>query len=188
MLNEPTVFCGICSEHTLKHNRKPIDNFVKRAYLRYFKARADPGGVVFWRSPPPLKPTKVTWFTMILYNSENSIRDKRPLCRPLFCHGSVVTYISFLYSSAPVLRIDYQILLKSNPPLTYWLDSPLLQSDTESGQGKFWAHNILSKQCVEHLRQWIKTVGIFTQEEFHDLTRDLNLSKPGSQTQIASRI
>jgi len=29
----------------------------------------------------PLKPTKVTLFTMILYNSENSIRDIRPFCR-----------------------------------------------------------------------------------------------------------
>ena len=27
---------------------------------------------------PPQKPTKVTLFTMILYNSENSIRDVRP--------------------------------------------------------------------------------------------------------------
>jgi len=35
-------------------------------------------------------------FTMILYNSENSIRDIRPFCRPLFCHSSVVKYTSSL--------------------------------------------------------------------------------------------
>jgi len=44
------------------------------------------------RSPPPLKPKKVTFFTMILNNSENSIRDIRPCCHPLFCHSSVVKY------------------------------------------------------------------------------------------------
>jgi len=34
----------------------------------------DPGGAI----APPLKPTKATFFTMIFYNSENSIRDIRP--------------------------------------------------------------------------------------------------------------
>jgi len=39
---------------------------------------------------PLLKLTKVTLFAMILYNSENSIRDIRPFRRPLFCRSSVV--------------------------------------------------------------------------------------------------
>jgi len=42
----------------------------------------------------PLKPAQVTSFTMILYNSENSIRDVRTFCRPLFCHSSVVKFTS----------------------------------------------------------------------------------------------
>jgi len=52
---------------------------------------ADPGeaiGVI----APPLKPTKVTLFTMILYNLENSIRSIKPFCRPLFFHSRVVKY------------------------------------------------------------------------------------------------
>jgi len=44
----------------------------------------------------PLIPAKVTFFTMILHNSENSIYDIRPFCRPLFCHSSVVKYTSSL--------------------------------------------------------------------------------------------
>jgi len=44
----------------------------------------------------PLKPTKVTSCTLIFYNLENGIRDMRPLCSPLFCHSSVVKYISSL--------------------------------------------------------------------------------------------
>jgi len=55
-------------------------------------AGVDPGG----RAIAPLKPTKVTFFTMILNNSENSIRDVRPFCRPLFSHSSVVKYTSSL--------------------------------------------------------------------------------------------
>jgi len=39
---------------------------------------------------PPLKPKKVTLFTMISYNSEKSIRDIWPFCRPLFCHSGEV--------------------------------------------------------------------------------------------------
>jgi len=42
----------------------------------------------------PLKLTKVTLFTIILYNSENS--DIRPFCSPLLCHSSVVQYTSSL--------------------------------------------------------------------------------------------
>jgi len=40
----------------------------------------------------PLKTYKATLFTMILNNSEKSIRDIRSFCLPLFCHSSVVKY------------------------------------------------------------------------------------------------
>ena len=40
----------------------------------------------------PLKLTKLTFFTMILYNSESTIGDIRPIWVPLFCHSSVVKY------------------------------------------------------------------------------------------------
>jgi len=65
-----------------------------------------------------LKSTKVTLFTVVFYNLENSIRDIRPFCRPLFFHSSDVKY-SLLYpaySSEAVTRHDYEILLKSPPP------------------------------------------------------------------------
>jgi len=55
------------------------------------KPGADPGAVGNW-GDRSLKPTKVTLFTIILYNSENNICDARPFCRPLFCHRSAVKY------------------------------------------------------------------------------------------------
>ena len=48
---------------------------------------------------------------MILYNSENSIRDIRSLGRPLLW-----SLLHLSYSGEPVMRLDYQILLKSLPP------------------------------------------------------------------------
>jgi len=45
---------------------------------------------------PPPKTYKLTLFTIIVYNSENSIRNTRPFCRPLFCHSSVVKCTSYL--------------------------------------------------------------------------------------------
>jgi len=48
------------------------------------------------QSPPQKNSTKVTFFNTILNNSENSIRDVRPFCRPLLCPSSVVTYASSL--------------------------------------------------------------------------------------------
>jgi len=60
---------------------------------------------------------------MILYNSENSIRDIRPFCRLLYCHSSAVKFSSSLLQSETVMRLDYQIILKSPPPpnITGWI-------------------------------------------------------------------
>jgi len=65
---------------------------------REIVAGVDPGLAIGAIAPPPLKPTKATLFTMILYNSENDIRDIRPIRRPLFCHSSVVKYASSLFT------------------------------------------------------------------------------------------
>jgi len=46
----------------------------------------------------PLKPAKVSLFTVIYYNSETNIRDISPFCRLLFCQSSVVKYTSSLLS------------------------------------------------------------------------------------------
>jgi len=58
---------------------------------------------------PLLKPTKVTLFTIILYNSENNIRDTRPFCRPMFYHCSVEMHslLHLSYSSKAGMRFDY---------------------------------------------------------------------------------
>ena len=54
---------------------------------------ADPGGAIGAIAPAP-KTYEVTLFTMILHNSENSIRESRytAVVRPLFGHRGVVKY------------------------------------------------------------------------------------------------
>jgi len=68
---------------------------------------------------------------MILYNSENSIRDIRQFCRPMFCHNNVVKYrlLRLSFSSERVMRLDYQILLKS-PTLKLLAGSTPVCNDT----------------------------------------------------------
>ena len=55
---------------------------------------ANPGGTI--EAIAPLITYELTLFTMIVYNSENSIRNTRLFCHPLFCHISVVNYTSSL--------------------------------------------------------------------------------------------
>ena len=38
-VNDPDVFCYMYGEYTLEHNRKAISDFVKQAYLAYFKVK-----------------------------------------------------------------------------------------------------------------------------------------------------
>ena len=55
------------------------------------KTGENPGGAI---APP--KTFELTLFTMIVNDSENSIRNTTPFGHPLFCHRSVVKYTSSL--------------------------------------------------------------------------------------------
>ena len=86
----------------------------------------DPGGTI----APPLKPTKVTLFTMIFYHSVNSIHDISPFCRPLLCHSSVVKYTSSLLQERSRYETWLPNITETAPPkLTGWIrpciDKPL---------------------------------------------------------------
>jgi len=48
-----------------------------------------------WDDRPP-KTYELILFPMIVYNSENSIRNTRLFCHPLFCHRNVVKETSSL--------------------------------------------------------------------------------------------
>ena len=61
----------------------------------------------------PPKTYESYFFTIILNNSENSIGDIWPFCRQFFRHNSAVKYTYLSWSIEPVMRLDYQISLKS---------------------------------------------------------------------------
>ena len=93
-------------------NWTAITDYIKVEWIYSGGSRGVTVGVIV-----PLKPTKVTLFTMILYDSENSTSDARSFGRLLFCENSVVkNALSLLHQpSEPVMRLDCQILLKSLP-------------------------------------------------------------------------
>jgi len=101
----------LCKELALSKNK--LSKFHFFTICRKIQGRIQGG------QSPHRKPKKVTLFTMILHNSENNICDIRPFCRPLLCHSSVVKYciLHLSCSSERVMILDYQILLKSPPPL-----------------------------------------------------------------------
>jgi len=67
------------------HNRVATPSFTEKTStvlalaVHCLRSRGRSGGA--FGAIVPLKPTKVTLFTMISYNSEISIRDIRPICR-----------------------------------------------------------------------------------------------------------
>jgi len=56
--------------------------------LRGVKTEAKPGGAIEGIAIPKIY--ELTVFTMIVYNSENSIRNTRLFFHPSFCHRSAV--------------------------------------------------------------------------------------------------
>ena len=74
-------------------------------------------GLVIW-AIAPLKPTKVTLFTIILHNSKNNIHDIRTFRRSLFCHSSVVKYASSLVHYRSCYEIWLPNITEIAPPPT----------------------------------------------------------------------
>jgi len=71
-------------------NRPPTETLLKNCLYQGWIQGVAIGAIA------PQKPTRVTFFTIILHNSETSIRDIRPFCCPLFCNSSVMKHTSSL--------------------------------------------------------------------------------------------
>jgi len=70
----------------------------------------------------PLKPKKETLFTMILYNSENSIRDKAILSSIVFSQQCC----EVLYTSSLLQRLDSSSLQKNESERLKWIKMSIL--------------------------------------------------------------
>jgi len=150
-----TLFGVICDAHLtcLRRGSRDCCFAVNVANSVESMAGADPG-----EGDRPPKTYESNFFTKILYNLENSIRDIRPFRHPLFCHSSVVKYslLRISYSIELVMRLDYQLLLKS-PPLhllarsasgqwqhRVWIFSLQSPTDDEHEAGQEWFHKTLA--------------------------------------------
>jgi len=78
---------------------------------------ADPGWAI--GTIVPFKSTQVALLTMIFCNSENSIRDTRPLWSSIVLSQQCCEIYFIPCSRKPLgQRLDYPVVLKSPPPLT----------------------------------------------------------------------
>jgi len=68
-----------------------------------------------WSDHLPLKPTKITLFTMMLYNLESSIRDIRTLCRPLFVTAVLWSIVHPSYRSEGLWDLTTQFYWNRPP-------------------------------------------------------------------------
>jgi len=104
-----------CLPNLLQHIH--LNSFVlhkkQRTNQYVYKSGADPVGAM----APPLKPAKKTFFTIILYNSGNNVRDIRPFFRRFFVTEVLWSIPHHSCHSEAVMKLDCQILLKS-PPLS----------------------------------------------------------------------
>jgi len=88
MRNERLLWLWVCFYTELKQT--VLDSwYVKTIGVRRgVKTETKPGGTI--EGIAIAKTYELTLFTMIVYNSENSIGNTRLICHPSFCHRSVV--------------------------------------------------------------------------------------------------
>jgi len=85
---------------------------------------------------------------MILNNSENSIRDLRPLSVHCFVIAVLWSILHLSYSSEPVMRLDCGISLRSPPKLTDWIHPCFTPTHNEYNSRTNGANK-------EHMRKWM---------------------------------
>jgi len=103
---------------------------------------AEPEGTI--GAIAPLKPAKVAFFTIILYNSENNIRNIEPLCCPLFCTVAKLFYETWLPN-----------ITKIAPPpnLTGWI-RPCLEHCSHGRSQKFFQGRATWTFCLSFSSCW----------------------------------
>ena len=115
--------CLIGDEHGQSSQKKKLWNS-RIIYCRWWRNNGlFPHNVIscrMWHSFPETYESNL--FHQDFVHSENSVRDIKPFCCPLFCHSSVVKYTLSPLSSKAVMSLDSQ-LLPTSPPhnLTSWV-------------------------------------------------------------------
>jgi len=195
-LNEPNVFCYICGEHTLQHNKKTISDFVKLAYLAYFKVMVVDQNKP-WAPHIVCKPC-VEHLRQWTNKSRESLRfaipmvwrePKDPCNDCYFCavktkginrkNRNSLTYPNLNTAIRPVPHSEELPVPVSEglPQLESSLSSE--EEDISIDSDKTLADNDFPPSLLSSQ--------LFSQGELNDLARDLNLSMESSEL-LASRV
>ncbi|ESO01734.1 hypothetical protein HELRODRAFT_174719 [Helobdella robusta] len=188
--NKPDVFCYICGEYTLVHNRNQVTCFIKRAYHAYFGIKLGDQDKD-WAPHMVCKACTVylrQWTkgkkTCLKFGIPMVWREQRNHDTDCYFCSIDLTGINRKNRSS----LEYPDLQSARRPVAHCDDIPVpvfhkLQdiSDDESS----------SDEDQETEEEWPvvddETPQLFSQQELNDLVRDLSLSKASAEL-LASRL
>ena len=195
--NEPNVFCYICGEYTLKHNRKTISDFVKSAYLAYFKVMLGDQDKP-WAPHIVCKPC-VELLRQWTNKSRKGLRFAIPMvwrepndhCNDCnFCamktkginrkNRSSLTYPNLNSAVRPVPHSE-------ELPVSVFEGLPQLESSLSRSEEEDVSIDSNNTLADNDFPPPLLSPQLFSQRELNDLARDLNLSKESSEI-LASRL
>ena len=193
-LNQPDMFCYICGEYTQQENRKPISEFLKRAYLSYFGIQLK-GQDKSW-TPHIVCKTCMEHLRQWTNGKRSRLKFGFPMVwkEPRNHHDDCyfcVTNIKGINRNNRS-KWTYPDLDSARRPIPHSNEIPIptfsqlaeLSEDTPSSS------DIECNRSGESDSDFVgasSSVQRFSQQELSDLIRDLNLSKESSEL-LASRL
>lgn len=195
--NHPDVFCYICGEYSMKKNRKPISDFVRKAYLSYF-------GIYLKNQDKCWVPhfvckTCVEHLRQWTNGKRKSLKFGVPMIwkeqknHNEDCYFCLVNIIGI--NSNNRHKWKYPDLDSARRPLQHSDEIPIptltsLSMLPEDDMETRTSDELHSNKCEgrnSDFEEDSATPQRFNQEELNDLIRDLNLSKESSEL-LASRL
>lgn len=194
-VNHPDVFCYICGEYTFKESRKPISDFIKRAYLAYFGVQLGDQDKSW--APHFVCKTCVEHLRQWTNGKRKSLKFGVPMVwrEPknhhddcYFCSVNIkgINRNNRHKWAYPNMESARRPLPHSEEiPIPTFSNLPMLledDSDTSSNEVQF-------QKCEgdSDFEGPLASPQRFSQQELNDLVRDLNLSKESSEL-LASRL
>ena len=193
-LNDPDIFCYICGSYTSKQQRKPISDFMKRAYLAYFGVKL--GDQDKQWAPHIVCKTCVEHLRQWTVGKRCSLQFgvpmvwREPKNHHDDCYFCMVNIKGINRNHRK--RWTYPDIESARRPIPHSAEVPIptftnLPELTEGSDESNTSSDVITGSSGSEFEGTTATQQRFNQEELNDLIRDLNLSKEASEV-LASRL